>query len=236
MFGLNDNEDKHQEEVKDADLTAPVIGGSLDPTQIVPASDSNGPILPTSPAFLPTEPLSPFSDPPAPPALPLASPIEAIPGPIAPQASSSPPSADATMPEDSGLNGVHLENGYIPAEPNMPSIDKKSDKKKSGGPNPTASSLMDDNSGSDELVKLKQQALESLAPLVNQLDQTPEEKFKTTMMLIQASDNAELVHEAYEAANQITDEKARAQALLDVVNEINYFTQARDSDSHSDEK
>jgi hypothetical protein len=45
------------------------------------------------------------------------------------------------------------------------------------------------------------------------------------MMLIQATDNPALVKEAYEAANQITDEKTRAQALLDVVNEINYFTQ-----------
>jgi len=77
----------------------------------------------------------------------------------------------------------------------------------------------------DQLVGIKAQALSSLAPLVNHLDQTPEEKFKTTMMLIQASDNSGLVKEAYEAANQITDEKARAQALLDVVNEINYFTQ-----------
>jgi hypothetical protein len=77
----------------------------------------------------------------------------------------------------------------------------------------------------DALVSLKEQALNSLAPLVGHLDQTPEEKFKTTMMLIQASDNSGLVKEAYEAANQISDEKARAQALLDVVNEINYFTQ-----------
>jgi hypothetical protein len=77
----------------------------------------------------------------------------------------------------------------------------------------------------DEMIKMKQQALQSLAPLVNHLDQTPEEKFRTTMMLLQASDNPELVKEAYSAANEITDEKARAQALLDVVNEINYFTQ-----------
>jgi hypothetical protein len=75
------------------------------------------------------------------------------------------------------------------------------------------------------LIKIKQQALTNLAPLVDHLDQTPEEKFKTTMMLIQASDNADLVPEAYDAANKITDEKVRAQALLDVVNEINYFTQ-----------
>ncbi len=77
----------------------------------------------------------------------------------------------------------------------------------------------------DAMVSLKAQALNSLAPLVNHLEQTPEEKFKTTMMLIQASDNSSLVKDAYEAANQISDEKARAQALLDVVNEINYFTQ-----------
>ena len=77
----------------------------------------------------------------------------------------------------------------------------------------------------DNLLQLKQQALQSLAPMVNKLDQTPEEKFKTLMMLIQASDNTDLVKEAYETATQISDEKERAQALIDVVNEINYFTQ-----------
>jgi hypothetical protein len=76
----------------------------------------------------------------------------------------------------------------------------------------------------DDLLNIKQQALQNLQPLVSHLEQPPEEKFKTTMMLIQASDNAALVKQAYEAASQITDEKARAQALLDVVNEINYFT------------
>lgn len=79
-------------------------------------------------------------------------------------------------------------------------------------------------SSDDGLVSLKEQALSNLAPLVNHLDQTPEEKFKTIMMLIQASDNSQLVGQAYEAANKIPDEKTRAQALLDVVNEINYFT------------
>ena len=77
----------------------------------------------------------------------------------------------------------------------------------------------------DALVNIKSQALNNLAPLVSHLEQSPEEKFKTTMMLIQASDNSELIKDAYAAANQISDEKDRAQALLDVVNEINYFTQ-----------
>jgi hypothetical protein len=79
------------------------------------------------------------------------------------------------------------------------------------------------------LTDLKQQALQQLTPLVNHLEQTPEEKFRTTMMLIQASDNQDLLQAAYEAANQISDEKAKAQALLDVINEINYFSQQQAS-------
>jgi len=77
----------------------------------------------------------------------------------------------------------------------------------------------------DALLSIKQQALQQLSPLVGHLDQSAEEKFRTTMMLIQAADNDKLIPQAYESAQAITDEKARAQALLDVVNEINYFTQ-----------
>ncbi|HEY4963452.1 MAG TPA: hypothetical protein VIH90_02020 [Candidatus Saccharimonadales bacterium] len=76
-----------------------------------------------------------------------------------------------------------------------------------------------------DLIDLKSKALHQLAPLVDKLDQSPEEKFRTTMMMIQASDNQALINDAYEAAQAIPDEKAKAQALLDVVNEINYFTQ-----------
>lgn len=86
-----------------------------------------------------------------------------------------------------------------------------------------------DDSGNDgvanELIDIKQQALTQLSPLVGHLDQTPEEKFRTTMMMIQASDDQTLVKGAYEAAQKIEDEKTRAQALLDIINEINYFTQ-----------
>jgi hypothetical protein len=77
----------------------------------------------------------------------------------------------------------------------------------------------------DELLSIKQQALQQLTPLVGHLEQSPEEKFRTTMMMIQASDNDDLIKDAYTAAQAITDEKTRAQALLDIVNEINYFTQ-----------
>lgn len=77
----------------------------------------------------------------------------------------------------------------------------------------------------DDLLDIKHEALNALSPLVDKLDLSPEEKFKTIMMLIQASDDQTLIASAYELAKQIPEEKAKAQALLDVVNEINYFTQ-----------
>lgn len=78
---------------------------------------------------------------------------------------------------------------------------------------------------SDDLLSMKQEALQHLTPLVQHLDQSPEDKFRTVMMMIQASDDHTKLSEAFELAKQIGDDKARAQALLDVINEINYFTQ-----------
>ena len=82
--------------------------------------------------------------------------------------------------------------------------------------------------GDSRLIGLKQKALGELSPLVDKLDQLPQERFRTIMMLCQATDDSSLVDKAYEAARAISDEKERAQALLDVVNEINYFTQPKD--------
>lgn len=107
-----------------------------------------------------------------------------------------------------------------PSEDVLPEVTTVDDTTTIGTPSFTSGG--DDH---DTLLELKKTALEELAPLVDQLDQTPEEKFKTTMMMIQATDASDLVKAAHDAAKEITDEKARAQALLDIVNEINYFTQ-----------
>jgi hypothetical protein len=86
-------------------------------------------------------------------------------------------------------------------------------------------SLDDILKSKDDLSTIKIQALDELYPLIDKLDLTPDERFRTLMMMIQASDNQELVKAAFEAAHNISDEKTKAQALLDIVNEINYFTQ-----------
>lgn len=78
---------------------------------------------------------------------------------------------------------------------------------------------------SGPLEDMKREALAQLSPLVKHLEQSPEEKYKTLMMMIQASDNQDLLSEAYENAQKISDEKTKAEALLNIVNEINYFSQ-----------
>lgn len=103
-------------------------------------------------------------------------------------------------------------------------------------PSPTPGAVPDTGNtgapaGTDDLLGIKQQALGQLGPLVGHLDQSPEEEFRTLMMMIQAADDQSLVPKAYEAAQKITDEKAKAKALLDIVNEINYFTQAHNEPS-----
>ncbi len=127
-------------------------------------------------------------------------------------------SADFSAPELTAVSSD--ETSTVPSDDSGASND------------PTPASNSDDvavsaASGDDDLVGLKQQALQQLTPLVGQLDQSPEEKFRTTMMMIQAADDKSLIKDAFEAAQKIEDDKNRAQALLDVINEINYFTQPK---------
>ena len=70
---------------------------------------------------------------------------------------------------------------------------------------------------------IKKSALEELRPLVDKLNLPPEEKFDTILLIIRSTDDQSLVNAAHEAAKGITDETKRAQALLDVIKEIDYF-------------
>jgi hypothetical protein len=212
MFGLSDNNDN-----KYADTTQLSASDSTQEAQQPQPPLSAGGPMPAAPADLNTgygaaaPPVSSSSQP----------------GSGSTSYNTSAPAASAPAPATGGMGDVKLDNAYITTSPPaMPAV-----KDSASDPKPTAASLVN-GSNEDELLKLKQQALQNLAPLVDHLDQDPEAKFKTTMMMIQASDNAELIPEAYEAANKITDEKLRAQALLDVVNEINYFTQQANSTLH----
>ncbi len=76
---------------------------------------------------------------------------------------------------------------------------------------------------SSDLEKIKKAALEDLRPLVSKLDLTPEEKFDTLLLIIRSTDDQSLLGEIHETAKKITDETKKAQALLDVIKEVDYF-------------
>lgn len=87
---------------------------------------------------------------------------------------------------------------------------------------PSASPIMPASGSLDDL---KKAALEELRPLVGKLNLPPEEKFDTLLLIIRSTDDQSLLAPAHEAAQGIQDENKRAQALLDVIKEIDYFSQ-----------
>lgn len=78
-------------------------------------------------------------------------------------------------------------------------------------------------SGND-LDGVKQDAINELRPLVDKLNLAPEEKFDTYLLLIRSTDDKTLVAPAHEAAKLIADESRRAQALLDIIKEIDFLS------------
>ncbi len=85
----------------------------------------------------------------------------------------------------------------------------------------TASTATDRNNPA--LDEIKKEALEELRPLVAKLDLPPKEKFDTMLLIIRSTDDQVLLGPAHEAAKTIEDETDRAEALLDIVKEIDYF-------------
>jgi hypothetical protein len=80
---------------------------------------------------------------------------------------------------------------------------------------------------SDELFTIKNDALTDLCPLVEKLDLLPEEKFDIYLMLLRSTDDKTLIPSAYIAARNIAEEIRRAQALLDIIKEIDYLSASK---------
>ena len=74
------------------------------------------------------------------------------------------------------------------------------------------------------LDSIKKDALTELRPLVDRLNLPADEKFDTLLLIIRSTDDQSLIASAHEAAKSIEDETKRAQALLDVIKEIDYFS------------
>ncbi len=78
--------------------------------------------------------------------------------------------------------------------------------------------------GVGEFDEIKKDAISELRPLVDKLDLAPDEKFDTYLLLLRSTDDKTLIVPAHDAAKNIPDETKRAQALLDIIKEIDYLS------------
>jgi hypothetical protein len=76
-----------------------------------------------------------------------------------------------------------------------------------------------------DLDDIKKTALEELRPLMDKVELPADEKFNTYLMLLRSTDDPSLIEPAHQTAKSITDERVRAQALLDIIKEIDYLSQ-----------
>jgi len=120
--------------------------------------------------------------------------------PAAPAAPAPAPAADA----DASLAGF-----------TMPSLDT---------PSSDGTSAKSETSGSSELDGIKLDALKELRPLMDKVELPAEEKFDTYLMLIRSTDDKTLIDPAHKAAQGIADEKRKAEALLEIIKEIDYLS------------
>jgi hypothetical protein len=74
-----------------------------------------------------------------------------------------------------------------------------------------------------QLEKVKKRALTALVPLISSMDVDPQRKFDICMNAVRFSNNKELVTVALDAALAIEEKGAKAEALVDILNEINYL-------------
>jgi hypothetical protein len=81
-----------------------------------------------------------------------------------------------------------------------------------------------DQDSSSDLADIKKNTLIELRPLVDKLDISPEEKFEIYLLMLRSTDDKTLIVPAHAAAKNITDESKRAQALLDIIKEIDYLS------------
>lgn len=90
-------------------------------------------------------------------------------------------------------------------------------------PSPDTPPVAPTPSSNGELDSIKKDALQELRPLVDKLNVSPEEKFDTYLLLLRSTDDKALIAPAHDAAKNIADEARRAQALLDIIKEIDYL-------------
>ena len=134
------------------------------------------------------------------------------------------PEDDSTTDANSPT-GLHFEETTTVAAPAAPAVVP------APAPAPAAEvpsfnmpSLDTPAADASDLDGVKLEALKELRPLMDKVDLPAEEKFDTYLMLLRSTDDKTLIAPAHTAAQGIADEKRKAEALLEIIKEIDYLS------------
>ena len=145
--------------------------------------------------------------------------------PAADQPAANAATEDGLQFEETGATPPVLPEAPVDAAiPEPPTIAPPAEPMIAPLPEPTPVTTPVSAAASPELESIKKDALEQLRPLVDKLDLPAQEKFDTLLLIIRSTDDQSLVSAANEAAKAIEDETKRAEALLDVIKEIDFFS------------
>jgi hypothetical protein len=115
------------------------------------------------------------------------------------------PSGDAVAAVEKNIESSAVDLGTPPA-PEVPGL----------GAAPAGKAVY----GDPDLDRVKSMALSDLRPIIENVDIEPEKKFKIYKEIIDLTEDKACIEPAYNAAKNIKDEKAKAEALLFVVDTI----------------
>lgn len=135
--------------------------------------------------------------------------------------------AGVTQQADDAAATPVADDPVVPATPELPATPEPELPALPVAPTEPAAPIapaMPSMAPAGDLDSIKQEALGELRPLVDKLDVSPEEKFDTYLLLLRSTDDHALIAPAHEAARMISDEARRAQALLDIIKEIDYLS------------
>lgn len=69
---------------------------------------------------------------------------------------------------------------------------------------------------------IKQRALQELVPVIDSLEGDPERKYEILMTAARAASSGELLDKALDNALKIEDKSAKAEAIVDILNEASF--------------
>lgn len=131
--------------------------------------------------------------------------------------SSSLPSAESIQPADA-------TTGASPSLPPAPSPAATLPAAEPAPSLPSAEVPAAAAANASNLETIKLDALKELRPLMDKVELPADEKFDTYLMLLRSTDDSSLIAPAHAAAQSIADEKRKAEALLEVIKEIDYLS------------